>query len=64
MRRNKLPKTVFVFFTAEQDEPVMYAERDIENIEDGAEVGVYELRMVTRKRVLHELQDKITRSKR
>jgi len=52
----KLPKTIYVKWGG-VDEDSLYLSADVEitGLDDGAQVGVYELRAVSTKRVKHTL---------
>ena len=53
----KMPKTIYVTWGDFEDgsEPYLVAELETDPVEDGAAVGIYELRQVRRKVVKHEL---------
>jgi len=52
-----MPKTIYVTWGDFEDgsEPYLVAELETDPVEDGAAVGIYELRQVRRKVVKHEL---------
>jgi hypothetical protein len=56
MKKPKFPKQLFVRVEPTQDEGEFYiAEPDPDGADDGDHVAVYELRLVKRKRITHEL---------
>ena len=56
-KSTKFPKQIYVHESGDR-EPILLVDTDVEDIENGSEVAIYELRSVKIKREQHALEDK------
>lgn len=56
-KKNKLPTVVFVVREKDGADSFLVVDDSVEHIEDGANVGVYQLTGVMTKRITHSLEE-------
>lgn len=54
-KKNKFPDKLFVHIDGEGDDALFIADQDIDGVDDGKRVAVYELREIRAKIVTHSL---------
>uniref|UniRef100_A0A6M3JEI7 Uncharacterized protein n=1 Tax=viral metagenome TaxID=1070528 RepID=A0A6M3JEI7_9ZZZZ len=56
MKTKEFPKTIYVHVDYDRKEPFLIADYDIEGLDNGVKVGIYELKQVKKMMVTEELK--------